>query len=357
LHTANNLKDQKELALTYVRKVAQSLSQSVEASASETDDECPVCLEKPQLSDAVFAPCAHMFCRDCLLSTLNGKAADKGKNVACTGRGGECPVCSEWIDLSKIIVVTSCPKTGVATTTYLAEGSFAKSSNFGPAKLDGSDAAARATLVSAMKGGTSSKMNAVLRELDEVWAEDPGSKVLIFSQYLGFLDLLQGSLEASRIKNFRLDGKMSLKERVAALSQFNTYVLDSEETESAPSPNVNKKSTVRHGSVFLLSMRAGGVGINLVAASSVFIVDPWWNAAVEDQCINRIHRIGQRADVVRVRRFVVEDSVEEKIVRLQQRKKGIAGEILDNGAAPGDRLGDSNPTMEDFKIIFNRSHT
>eukprot|EP00957_Ditylum_brightwellii_P180180 13724628-Ditylum_brightwellii.AAC.1 len=71
-------------------------------------------------------------------------------------------------------------------------------------------------------------------------------------------------------------------------------------------------------------MRAGGVGINLVAASTVFIVDPWWNSAVEDQCINRIHRIGQTADVVRVRKFVVSDSVEEKIVSLQRRKKDMA---------------------------------
>ncbi|EED91410.1 predicted protein [Thalassiosira pseudonana CCMP1335] len=68
-------------------------------------------------------------------------------------------------------------------------------------------------------------------------------------------------------------------------------------------------------------MKAGGVGLNLVAASSVFILDPWWNASVEDQCVNRIHRIGQKAEVVRVRKFVVTDSVEEKIVSLQGKKK------------------------------------
>ena len=77
----------------------------------------------------------------------------------------------------------------------------------------------------------------------------------------------------------------------------------------------------KRGSVFLVSMKAGGIGLNLVAASSVFIVDPWWNQAIEDQCINRIHRIGQQAKVVRVRKFIVTDSVEEKIVNLQGRKK------------------------------------
>ena len=69
-----------------------------------------------------------------------------------------------------------------------------------------------------------------------------------------------------------------------------------------------------------MSMKAGGVCINMVAASSVFIVDPWWNAAVEDQCVSRIHRIGQMADVVRVRKFVVKGSVEEEIVLLQAEK-------------------------------------
>merc|ERR1712238_184374 len=86
---------------------------------------------------------------------------------------------------------------------------------------------------------------------------------------------------------------------------------------------------VHRGSVFLVSMKAGGCGLNLVAASSVFIADPWWNAAIEDQCISRIHRIGQKAEQVRVRKFVVSDSVEEKIVALQNTKKGMASAILD----------------------------
>ena len=82
-----------------------------------------------------------------------------------------------------------------------------------------------------------------------------------------------------------------------------------------------EENVCQRGSVFLVSMKAGGVGLNLVAASTVFILDPWWNAAIEDQCISRIHRIGQLAEVVRVRKFVVTDSVEEKIVNLQGKKK------------------------------------
>ena len=105
------------------------------------------------------------------------------------------------------------------------------------------------------------------------------------------------------------------------------------------------------GLVLLASMKACGVGLNLTAASSVFIVDPWWNHALESQCINRIHRIGQTAPLVKVRKFIVADSVEEKIVKMQQRKKGMASEVLSDkmsGARP------SNPTLDDLKSIFGR---
>ena len=98
-------------------------------------------------------------------------------------------------------------------------------------------------------------------------------------------------------------------------------------------------------------MKAGGVGINMTAASSVFIADPWYNAAVEDQCVSRIHRIGQQAEIVRVRKFVVKDSVEERIVLLQRRKKDMACEVLSDVNADGV-LSNSAPTLDDFKLLF-----
>mmetsp|Transcript_41981 Transcript_41981/g.61605 ORF Transcript_41981/g.61605 Transcript_41981/m.61605 type:complete len:139 (+) Transcript_41981:2-418(+) len=138
---------------------------------------------------------------------------------------------------------------------------------------------------------------------------------------------------------------MNLKQRMVALEKFN-------ESSTNINEDVGSEEELRRGSVFLISMKAGGVGINLVAASTVFIVDPWWNAAVEDQCINRIHRIGQNAKLVRVRKFMVESTVEEKIVALQKRKKDMAGEVLNDGA--GSKFSDSKPTLEDFKILFGR---
>ena len=113
---------------------------------------------------------------------------------------------------------------------------------------------------------------------------------------------------------FRIDGSLSHKERVKMISKFN-------KNKPAQKDDSVEGDVCKRGSVFLVSMKAGGVGLNLVAASTVFILDPWWNQAIEDQCINRVHRIGQQASVVRVRKFVVSDSVEEKIVTLQGKKK------------------------------------
>jgi len=98
-----------------------------------------------------------------------------------------------------------------------------------------------------------------------------------------------------------------------------------------------------------MSMKAGGVGINMVAASSAFIVDPWWNA--KDQCISHIHRIGQTAKVVRIRKFVVEDSIEEHIVLLQRRKKDMACEVLSD-VNTDEALSNTTPTLEDFQILL-----
>ena len=82
-------------------------------------------------------------------------------------------------------------------------------------------------------------------------------------------------------------------------------------------------------------------------------MDPWWNAAIEDQCISRIHRIGQKAEQVRVRKFIVTDSVEEKIANLQHKKKGMATSILDESG--GGELDGNKPSLEDFKLLFGRA--
>jgi SNF2 family DNA or RNA helicase len=173
--------------------------------------------------------------------------------------------------------------------------------------------AARTILDSTMKDVSSvesSKMQAVMQELDRVWQMDPGSKIIIFSQFLGFLDLMESRLSRVGIPFFRLDGKLSLKGRMNVMEHFRSCD-DIDKVNNRPQRRATRKngtslgdtatkmdedgddsthdgnsSILERGTVLLMSMSAGGEGLNLVAASSVFLVDPWWNSAREDQCVS-----------------------------------------------------------------------
>ena len=99
----------------------------------------------------------------------------------------------------------------------------------------------------------------------------------------------------------------------------------------------------------LLSLRAGGVGINLVSAQTVYLMDPWWNPAVEEQAINRVHRIGQ-AYPVRVKRFFMQHSVEDRILELQRKKSALVkGALGAEGAEDAKAM-----RLEDLKFLFGR---
>lgn len=131
-----------------------------------------------------------------------------------------------------------------------------------------------------------------------------GQKVLVFSQFVKFLTILKYELTKEKIKFGYLDG--STKDRESEVNRFQS---DSETN------------------VFLISMKAGGVGLNLTAARYVMLVDPWWNPAVEMQAISRAHRIGQNNSVF-VYKFISKGSIEEKIVKLQEHKSKLAEEII-----------------------------
>jgi DNA repair protein RAD5 len=145
----------------------------------------------------------------------------------------------------------------------------------------------------------SAKISGLLRHLKQVRREHRNMKTVVFSQFTSFLDLIEPALTRDDIPFLRFDGTMAQKARAAVLDEF---------TASA------------RGVVLLLSLRAGGVGLNLTAAKRVYMMDPWWSFAVEAQAIDRVHRMGQDGDVV-VTRFIVAGSIEEKMLRIQQRKK------------------------------------
>lgn len=158
-------------------------------------------------------------------------------------------------------------------------------------------------------GDDSSKTDTLLAQLNSVVAE--GHKALVFSQFTTFLDIVESKLADEKIKCTRLDGQTSADDRRARVTEF----------QNDPALKV-----------FLVSLKAGGVGLNLTAADYVFILDPWWNPAAESQAIDRTHRIGQKNNVIAYR-LIAKDTVEEKIVELQRAKRDLADAILSADAS------------------------
>ncbi|MBK8480642.1 MAG: DEAD/DEAH box helicase [Proteobacteria bacterium] len=153
---------------------------------------------------------------------------------------------------------------------------------------------------------SSSKLELLTETLRQALAE--GHKALVFSQWTSLLDLTEPLLRAAGIDFLRLDG--ATRDRQAVIDGF----------QRAGGPPV-----------LLISLKAGGVGVTLTAADHVFLLDPWWNPAVEDQAADRAHRIGQTRPVL-IHRLVTEDTVEERVLALQQQKRGLAAAALDEGA-------------------------
>jgi superfamily II DNA or RNA helicase len=169
-------------------------------------------------------------------------------------------------------------------------------------------AACHPALVPGQAATTSAKLELLVALLDSAVAE--GHKALVFSQWTSLLDRVEPALRDAHIDFTRLDG--STRDRSAVVARF-------QDDRGPP--------------VMLISLKAGGTGLNLTAADNVFILDPWWNPAVEDQAADRAHRIGQDRPVL-VTRLVARDTVEERILALQARKRKLAdAALVDAGAA------------------------
>ncbi len=167
----------------------------------------------------------------------------------------------------------------------------------------------------------SSKVARLLSALQDLAAE--GHRALVFSQWTSLLDLIEPHLTAAAIRYVRLDG--TTRDRGKVVEEF--------QSESGPP-------------VMLLSLKAGGTGLNLTAADHVFLIDPWWNPAVEEQAADRAHRIGQDKPVM-VYRLVAKDTVEERILELQARKRALAESAL------GDAGGATSITRDDLLALLS----
>jgi non-specific serine/threonine protein kinase len=166
-----------------------------------------------------------------------------------------------------------------------------------------------------------------LDELSREITENIGNhKALVFSQFLGMLGLIREKLTALGVKFEYFDGSTSAVDREKAIQSF------------------QKNDEVR---VFLISLKAGGVGLNLTAADYVYIVDPWWNPAVEQQAIDRTHRIGQTKNIFAYR-MICKDTIEDKILQLQDKKRALAKDLVSDDDGFVKTL-----TREDVEYLFS----
>uniref|UniRef100_A0A8D0YQS9 Helicase-like transcription factor n=1 Tax=Sus scrofa TaxID=9823 RepID=A0A8D0YQS9_PIG len=229
--------------------------------SSGSDEECAICLDS--LTVPVITHCAHVFCKPCICQVIQNEQPH-----------AKCPLCRNDIHGDNLL---ECPPEELACDTE-------KKSN--------------------MEWTSSSKINALMHALIDLRKKNPNIKSLVVSQFTTFLSLIETPLRASGFVFTRLDGSMAQKKRVESIQCF--------QNTEAGSPTI-----------MLLSLKAGGVGLNLSAASRVFLMDPAWNPAAEDQCFDRCHRLGQKQEVI-ITKFIVKDSVEENMLKIQNTKRELA---------------------------------
>ncbi len=171
----------------------------------------------------------------------------------------------------------------------------------------------------------STKIDFLMDNLEQLVTE--GNKTLVFSQFTTYLDMIENKIRVAGWKYARIDGSQSIKKRTEMVEYFQNG----------------------EAQIFLISLKAGGFGLNLTAASYIFLMDPWWNPAVERQAIDRAHRIGQE-NKLNVFRPIIKDSVEEKVLILQQSKRELFRDLM---AEDDDDYFSGKLTMDDFQHLLN----
>lgn len=169
-----------------------------------------------------------------------------------------------------------------------------------------------------------------LKAIEEIVNEgiEANKKIIIFSQFTSALNKIGNKLKDNNIEYLYLDGSINAKERLKLAEEFNEGKTN----------------------VFLISLKAGGVGLNLTSANIVVHFDPWWNPAVEDQATDRAYRIGQK-NVVEVIKLISKDTIEEKIIKLQEEKKELISKIIDGNMLNGNKL--NSITEEELLNLFS----
>ncbi|CAN6250250.1 unnamed protein product [Urochloa humidicola] len=266
-------------------------------------------LKRPP-KDAVAATCGHVFCRDCVHDKLIDN--DDVKEKVCPAS----PHCGKEISPDSLF------------------SAYALKLCLWPKSEDQPFSICESSYVSSKIRATINILKSIINTendhdaMGSTTSEIAPTKVIVFTQWTGMLDLLEHSLTSNHIEFRRLDGSMPLNIRERVVKEFNT------------DPEVR---------VIIMSLKAGNLGLNMVAACHVIMLDPWWNPSAEDQAIDRAHRIGQTRPVT-VSRLTVKDTVEDRILSLQEGKRKMIQSALgedESGGSAATRL-----TVEDLKYLF-----
>ncbi|CAD6586976.1 MAG: hypothetical protein TREMPRED_004617 [Tremellales sp. Tagirdzhanova-0007] len=228
-------------------------------------EECSVCFDV--LRESRITDCGHAYCYPCIAEVIVHQP--------------QCPMCRHPINQSSLLEM---PLDTPEWVEPDSEGSVVKSA----------------------------KIAELVRYLQIFDASD---KTLVFSQFTSFLDRVATALKKQGIAFCRFDGSMDAKKRQEVIESFQTPV-------SSPKAGANPV-------VMLISLKSGAVGLNLTAASNVFLCDPWWQSAIEAQAIDRAHRMGQRK-TVRVFQLIAEDTIESKVLAIQKRKDEIVAKTFES---------------------------
>lgn len=220
------------------KRLAAQLRKMIRDGVTE---DCSICLD--DLKSPVITPCAHVYCRQCIERVLE------------TSRPPLCPLCRGDVDKKSLLEAGNDEEETKATEDETLKA-----------------------LESIEVNVSSTKVNAALKEMIRIRNADPSDKIIVVSQFTSFLSILQPILAEHGFNFVRLDGTMSHLDRADVVRLFQ------KKTESSPK-------------VLLLSLKAGGVGLNLTAANHLLLLDPAWNPAAEWQCFDRTHRIGQEKNV------------------------------------------------------------
>lgn len=287
----------------------------------ETDsDTCIQCLRRigpkdtsiDDGSDEIIGcmlPCFQILCNDCagdVKQSIMGKA-EKNHFV--------CPYCEQYLQLSFFELTQG----GIEDAE---EAKIIARENPRQAKIMGRYGGPHTKTTALIEGLMESRLESM-----ENPSESP-IKSVVFSGWTAHLDLIQIALEDNRFRYVRLDGKMSRTQRAAALNAFRD------------DPEVT---------VFLVSIAAGGLGLNLTTASKVYVMEPQFNPAAEAQAIDRVHRLGQKREVTTTR-FIMDNSFEEKMLILQKKKENLAKMSMNRGKL--DKAEVAKQKLEDLRSLF-----